>query len=123
MVEEAGIAYDALAPTFPQDTDRKAIVDTVLYIIGIKALSAQVLSEPMVKLLKEGGLTIKETVFCTIFAGAMINANGELVEPQPHLTLHSREEFVNLAGLAFDYMQLQHKGRMKSDGLAPPNDH
>ena len=101
---------------------KEELVTLITGMTLVKQISMAVFNSPLAQCLSEFNLSIKDTVFACIFAAANLNVSSEMTEEKPQDALHSKRDFLRCATLAFDYMQLHYKGRLKDSGAHPQHD-
>lgn len=98
------------------------LVETAAAVMLVKSTAIKHFTGPVNMCLDELQMSVKDTVFAALFAAANLNVVSELTTPQPHLDLHSRDNFLKLAETAWDCMQLHYKSLLKSTGRHPQHD-
>ena len=107
VAEEAEVAY---------------LVTNIIAVMNVKSIATNVFGQPIRACLGEFDMSIKDAVFATIFAAANVNIMAESGERDPNSNLFTKTDFMRIAELAYDYMQLHHKSYLKSTGSHPPHD-
>lgn len=105
-----------------EEKDVETTTKDVIAVMNVKSVAVNVFGQPIRTCFGELDMSIKDTVFATIFAAANVNIMAEAGEQDPSSNLYTRTDFMRIAELAYDYMQLHHKSYLKSSGSHPPHD-
>jgi hypothetical protein len=105
-----------------QEADVETRIGVILDLIMVKNMAVQEFGKGVHTCLNEHQMPIKDVVFAAIFAGANLNVSAELKATDPIKETYSKQQFMQIAELAYDYMLLHQKSLMKATGQHPPHD-
>lgn len=127
--ETGWVSAESLAEVVTEEVKKVAeekevnhLVENIIAVMNVKSIAVNVFGQPIRTCFGEMDMSIKDTVFATIFAAANVNIMAEAGERDPNGNLHTKADFLRIAELAYDYMQLHHKSFLKSTGAHPPYD-